>query len=191
MALELSITASTNCNCDEILVCDTTGTYDANFNTTGWGSPNYAVGDIVTSEFIVVLADGTEYTLDATALSTDAHGNYIIPITSIGFAANTCLTDAIYTIEWEVSFGTEHASTSVQMFSYCNAQNIVFSLIADAADTIDEECGCTNKGAEDSLLAWTYYQALLYAGCCNDSTNFTKLLAVINRLDDDNNCDNC
>jgi hypothetical protein len=191
MALITTISASTNCDCDEILISDTTGTYHATLNAGGWGSPNYALTDIVTSEFIVTLADATAYTIDATSLSTDAQGNYILPITSIGFAASTCLTDAIYEIVWEVYFGTESATTSVDMFSFCNAKNSVFGLIADAADNIDEDCACNTQDQEDALLAWTYYQALLYAGCCNDSTNFTKLLLVISALDDDNRCSNC
>lgn len=67
MALDPKISVCLQNDCTELVPTDVTGTYDANDNPGGWGSPNISGSDVDTAELIVTRPDGSENTYDLTS----------------------------------------------------------------------------------------------------------------------------
>lgn len=67
MALEPKIKVCLEDSCGKLKVTDVTGTYDANDNTGGWGSPNISGSDVDLAELQVTFPDGTDKTYDLTS----------------------------------------------------------------------------------------------------------------------------
>ena len=63
MALELSININLSANGKIMTFTETTGKYDSNLNTKGWGSPNVILSDISDAFLVVTLPNGTNKTL--------------------------------------------------------------------------------------------------------------------------------
>ena len=79
MALDLSFSIEERNDNLRITLTDTTGTYDAGSNATGWGAPNLAVTDITATggaqplelSVKITTSDGTETTYDDIDLYTE------------------------------------------------------------------------------------------------------------------------
>lgn len=67
MAISPQIEVCLSDDCTKLEVTDTTGVYDANDNTGGWGSPNISGSDVDTAEIIINDPDGNKTTKDVTS----------------------------------------------------------------------------------------------------------------------------
>lgn len=101
MALELKINVTANSS--RVTFCETTCSYDASTNPTGWGTPNPETADAV-SATLYATQPGSEVVTDTFDLSTyfpDDTG-LCIAYEATDFDGLTEIPDGIWTFEYEV-----------------------------------------------------------------------------------------
>lgn len=90
-------------DCKSFTVTDTSGTYSATTNPTGYGNPNPALVDAAASR-ILVTPFGSATTTTITTSATLPTTARIITNVNIGLASTALITDGLYLIRYEVDF---------------------------------------------------------------------------------------
>lgn len=191
MALQLNFDICVTNGCTQLKFTETTGFYSS-ANTGGWGSPNTQLVDATTATLsITPYGSTTTYTIDllvTTLFPTDNSSfTYDIPLSDMG--SPTSIVDGqwlfVYTILDDL--GTTHTK-SIYKYFYCNSECCVTSMLPDI-DTCD--CCKETTDYKNYILAWTQLQSLKKAATCGDSTNFTAIKKIVDKLCLNNGCKTC
>ncbi len=195
MAVTLQFNISESGNSQELTFTETTGAYSVS-NTSGWGSPNRLTSDAETATLAVTTPDDLTTTISIFASSyptTDNDLEYTITPDDIGYSATTGtkFPDGLYKFVYTVARTTATAFSYTQtkfVLIYGQAKCAVFSLYGNIPS---EECDCNTDAIELAFKGMTFLKALEYAAETGNSSEFDRLLAIINRLTANNDCHNC
>lgn len=189
MALpKINFSAHESCDSQNIVFTDTTGSYDAVTNVTGWGAPNSTLGMIQDAEIVVIDPTGTQYNIEwgvfGSFLPNSTNGSFMINMSMLGGTAGTTMTQGLYQIEYRIlvaedlSAGT-WLSVRKYMFCYSTIKCCVHKMLA-ALDMCDD-CPCDSE-KQTALEAYTLYKAMLYASSCGSITKADKIFKQVSRL---------
>ncbi len=187
MALELRFNIQQSYNCKEFIFTETTGVYSAG-NLTGWGAPNPLTSDATVATLTVTDPGGTSYVINLFTSDFPSSNNsteYTITFDEIGGAANTAITDGIYTFLYTVTASdVTYTQTKISTLT-CNVACCVYSMFKD----IDFECDCAHDAKEKAIDAWILLKGL--QSNCGTTADFETNLATLQRLCLNSNCANC
>lgn len=176
MALQLDFTTSQGEDCTEFVLTDTTGTYSALTNPTGFGTPNPTVADIVTCTATITDPNGnTEDDIPCTLPSVGTQTQF--DSSNLGsLATSGDITEGVWTILYEmVDTNSRVYSVTKSFLFYCSTQCCLDKAIADMEVTTT----CTDCSAE-KINTLTEIDALLkgavYAAECNKPKKAQKML---------------
>lgn len=183
MALELKLSVCFKDKCSKLQISDATGAYSTN-NTTGWGAPNLALGDVTEATLTVTPPNVTSATnFDVTTTVTSAtivEGLFILKTVQNSDLTGGALVDGIYTITYEVTDGEDTYTTTIKTFSTCKADCCVEKMKAKFKK---ELCGCNWKTFWDN---YKKAEALLYgaksAFACGKEDEAKDLLDQVNKI---------
>lgn len=192
MAFSPKINICLNSGCSTLTFRETTGVYDAETNTTGYGAPNITTGDVIQIVLNVTSPDGDIYVIDLTSEgfpTTNEDLEY--EITSEDLDGITTIQDGL----WSFTLTTITNSTFYvgykSYFFYCNAECCVNKILA----TVEaDECLCdeeNNKRIDRYIKVKTFLESLKNAANCYNETRFENILAIINKLCRNADCKTC
>ena len=190
MALQLKFSTCVINGCTQIRFTETTGFYSI-VNTGGYGAPNMEVSDATSATLAITNTSGTTYTIDllATTLfpTIITSQYYDIPVADIG--SPTSITDGEWLFVYTVSDGVDTYTASKYQYFYCNSECCVTEMLA----AIDLSCDCCKETTDykNYILAWTQLQSLKKAAACGDSTNFTAIKKIVDKLCKNSSCKTC
>lgn len=186
MALKLRFNVCQAGDCSGVTFTETTGIYDAISNLLGWGTPNVALSSY---EYAKI-----EFFLDGVLVHTsEFDDNGILPSNNDEFSydIDVALADGVYTIVYTVQIDadttTDSYSTTIYQSFFCNAKCCVMSMLND----IDVDCDCSEDTIERFNQAYALLKGLEYASGCGNISNFNNILAQINKICANSNCQNC
>ena len=199
MALTLKFQIQNDCS-DELIFTENTGAYNNPDNLTGWGSPNYDLGQ-VDSSILVITNLTTNVTYDGIDITpSDVVGTQtIIDVTTLAVAgvnqALTSLPDGIYTYTWTIVINTGTSFPEVEQeitqLSLCQ----IACKIKVLASRIDLSCGCCHDDCSKSvwkfLEAYTLYKALLFGGACGSISEVNENIRCLQDFLRNINCQTC
>jgi hypothetical protein len=162
--LALNITATFTIDCDDISCpsfVDTTGGYSLS-NTSGYGSPNLGIDQIVSITFVITDENGDDWTYSNADYLPNSAGNSSICLTGDLFTSGsdtlTFVAGQTYSLFYTVSFDDDSDITVEQEFTFpCCGSSITSNLGTNFS--IQQNIGC---------------QSLVFAdvtGAYNASTN--------------------
>lgn len=189
--LQFSICQSNDC--ETLTFTETTGAYDVTSNPNGWGSPNRATSSATIVTLTVTNPDDTEYVLDLSANypTTDITLEYEINPTEIGLTAGTKIPDGIYKFNYSVTTvvtGTTIVYTqTVYKALYCQVQCCALNMFVG----LDVECECSQDSIDKAIKGYALLKGLQMAAECGNITEFNNILAQLEKLCLNNNCNNC
>lgn len=195
--LVLQFTISQSADCTEFTFTDTTGTYNALTNPTGWGAPNDDIANTTPPCTLdITLPDGvTTYQIDLTSTTpvfpvNAAPNELILDAGDIGGVSGDKIPDGLYTFVYTVNTttggGTEYTQTAVVPFT-CQVSCCVYSMWK----TVHPDCDCCDQDRENLINAYLMLKALKYQGNCGNTTEFNNTLALLQRLCLNAECSNC
>lgn len=193
MALEPTFSICFKNNCKELLLQDNTGTYSAT-NTGGWGAPNIELSDVDDAEIVISTTDtsigGTEDVTTTVQAATIIDGVFeLITLEPADIDSDeTKFPDGIYTITYTITANGTDYEYSVKCYSDCQV-----SCCIEKMKTKFKEKLCTCDG-ETYIMNYFKAEALLMglkaAACASDDTEFSNILASIEKICTVLNC-NC
>jgi hypothetical protein len=137
-----SLSQQVTSDCSKMVLCDTTGIYNATYNPNGYGAPNPTLEEIVKTTFEITLLDGSVRLIES-GFTPSEYGNNCVDfsITDI-FGSDTSYTQipvGVYQCTYRVYGECDEllAETSINIFFACGLKAC---LDARAVET----CGCTN-----------------------------------------------
>ena len=182
-------------NSKKLIFKETTGAYDANNNTDGWGTPNEDTTDAVTTTLTITDPGATTTVLTSVELAglasfptTDTGLELEITSQVLGGSTDVAHTDGVYTFSYVVVTGTSTYTTEHKVFVSGSARCCVYAMLADV-DTVDCDCDATEK--TDALEAFTFYRSLIANAAAGNETKYTEILAIVNSLCDGCKCSDC
>lgn len=203
MALIPKLQFCLNNSCTELLVSETTGTYNALTNVGGYGNPNPETSEVSTYTLIITDPDNIQYTIDLFATTvfptTDSTITYSIPLTSLG--NRTYIEDGYWQFSWTVTglinnfpdpdLPFSNSNNSASYFT-CNAECCVAALLAKI-DITEDECNCNDnsKNIMNYLKAKAFLESLKNAAFCGKLTLFNNIQSAITKLCNKKDCKTC
>lgn len=190
MALELKLNVCFADNCSVLNIKDATGAYDLTTNPTGWGFPNLALADVTQALLTITPPNAiisTSFDVTTTVQSATIVGGLfnLNSLTSSNFTSGS-LVDGMYIITYNVVGGGDTYTTSINVFSTCNADCCIEKMKAKFCEYM---CGC------DWEIYWDSYkkaEALLYAAksafACAKYDQAKDLLDQVNKICSMQNC---
>lgn len=192
MALQPNFNICSAKGCNKLIFNETTGIYDADLNTGGYGTPNIAVGDVVETNIIITLPDGeTSITItDPVGLPTsDDSLEYEIPYSTLNEDWTT-VQDGLYIIEYTIEDeeGIIYSSGTKYFLITCNLDCCVSKLFAKIATSTD--CSCDSTVIKNALYASALLEGLKASAGCGDTTAIENLITKLNKICgiSDSNC---
>jgi hypothetical protein len=193
MAVTLKIDICPSGDCKSFNFTETTGAYNADYNSTGWGSPNDTFNPDWNTTLTISDPDDIETILDMSTYGfpTD-NTNFTFPISASLLTNNTTgtLADGIYNFTYTTTnpAGTVTYTTTTSLYNYCNIQCCVYKMMAD----IDNPgCDCETAAMEAAIKAYNLLQGLKYAASCGLTDSFNELYNVLSRLCNNSGCRTC
>ena len=193
MATVLNFEIEQSDNAKTLIFKETTGAYDALLNTDGWGSPNEAVGDAVTTTLTITTPGGsaTDYTsAEITGLGSfpTADTGLELEITSddLNTGEDVKHADGVWTFKYTVVTSGTTYTTEHKVFISGSIRCCVYKKLA-AIDTVD--CDCDSSEKAYALQAFTYYRALIANAACGNEDKYDELLALTGKLCSTNKCE--
>lgn len=173
--------------CDSFCFTETTGAYSAT-NTEGWGTPNESTSDALTAVLSITDPSGNITSIDLydDFPTTDEEFEKIISPSDLGLSTTKFL-DGIYTFTYTV---TTEANTYIQNITqafYCQVKCCVLSMFAN----IDFDCDCSQDKQEEAIKAYIMLKGLEYNAGCGNKNKFNNILAQLQKLCTNKNCNNC
>ena len=188
MALVPEICAAFKQNCSILVTKDTTDSYNVDTNTTGYGSPNIAIGD-VDSALVYIETPNLE-----SLEPIDVIDSLPASVTGTFTLAETEVTaqDGEWIIRYELVVGSTTYTKTIKIFSSCLVRCCIDKMWSKYAEGVDDscDCGCDKNIATIALEAEALYRAMNSSAACLDSSTRTKLLKKLQRLCELENC-NC
>lgn len=190
MALVLKYNLCVTDGCTQIKFTENTGFYST-VNTTGWGTPNVLLSNVVSAVLTIKGPDGISHNVNlfSTALfpSDTSNTEYTIPLASYG--SPTTITDGQWYFLYTVTMNdTTVYKTTVYKYFYCNLECCVNSMLLNI-----ETCDCctTYDSYKNYVHAWTMLESLKDAAKCGDVTRFTSIKKIIDKLCLNSGCKTC
>lgn len=189
MALKLKYNICVNNTCTQLKFTEETGIYNATTNTTGYGTPNIDISDVLTAVLTITGPNGITYNIDlfATTLfpSNTSGIEYTLPLSGYGNPTN--ITDGQWYFNYIITTGEATYNTEIYKYFYCNSECCVTNMLPTT-----ELCDCCeNKNNTNYLTAWTFLQSLKDAAKCGDYANFTAIKKIVDKLCKNNDCKTC
>ena len=188
MALVPEICAAFKQNCSILVTKDTTDSYNVDTNTTGYGSPNIAIGD-VDSALVYIETPNLE-----SLEPIDVIDSLPASVTGTFTLAETEVTaqDGEWIIRYELVVGSTTYTKTIKIFSSCLVRCCIDKMWSKYAEGVDDscDCGCDKNIATIALEAEALYRAMLSSTACLDATARNTILKKIQRLCELQNC-NC
>ncbi len=188
MALVPEICAAFKQNCSILVTKDTTDSYNVDTNTTGYGSPNIAIGD-VDSALVYIETPNLE-----SLEPIDVIDSLPASVTGTFTLAETEVTaqDGEWIIRYELVVGSTTYTKTIKIFSSCLVRCCIDKMWSKYAEGAIEDCdcGCGKDVAKTALEAEALYRAMLSSAACLDATARNTILKKIQRLCELQNC-NC
>lgn len=176
--------------CKDLIFSETTGAYNATYNTGGYGAPNETTAAAVTATLIITNASGLVTTID---LMPEGFPTDDIIADGYTITSSTVLPDGMYTFVYNVTYNYHGSivtySKSISKLFYCNSECCVNQMLSNLNLTCD--CCETDENIKVYYKAWTFLQALKNAAQCGDVTTFNNILKIITKLCKNNNCKTC
>lgn len=183
-------------DCSSLTFVETTGLL-SDTNLTGWnngllGATNPSTSDATSAVLTITLASGNTYNIDLLATgffpTYDTNFEYVIPNESFGYITGSPIADQIINFTYTVvALGVTYTQNIQQAF-YCQAQCCVMSMFVDIDSTCDN---CNEDKMDRALKAYALLKGLIAAANCGNSTYFNNILAQVNKLCLNSNCQNC
>jgi len=190
MSLILNFEICQTNGCKDLIFSETTGKYDAIYNTGGYGTPNETTVAATTATLITTDPSGLITTLD---LMPQGFPTDDIIADGYTISSSSVLPDGMYTFVYNVTYDNHGAivtySKSISKLFYCNAECCVDQMLSNLNLTCD--CCETDENIKNYYKAWTFLQALKNAADCGDYTTFNSILKIITKLCKNNNCKTC
>lgn len=191
MSVNLSFEICQSSDCTKLTFVETTGSYNAISNTGGWGTPNEDHTDAETAVLTVLLASGNTYTIDLfdTGYFPTDNTQFEFDLTNedFGYISGSAIDDQIINFTYTVTTATSIYTANYQQAFYCQVQCCVMSMFAD----IDVDCDCSKDKIDSALQAYALLKGLIYSANCGNKTYFNNILAQLNKLCLNSNCQNC
>lgn len=191
MATVISAQVCLSSDCKTLEFIETTGAYNSLSNTTGWGAPNQTTGDATAATLVATNPAGTSYTINLFSTTyfptTNTSLEYTIPMTSIGLASGASLTDGIWSFTYTVTTNSTTYTYNWTQAFYCQVQCCVYSMFKD----LDVECDCSYDTKQKALDAYLLLKGLIYAGNCGNTTEFASILATLQKICLNSDCQTC
>lgn len=190
MSLILNFEICQTNGCKDLVFSETTGTYNATYNTGGYGTPNETTAAAQTATLTITNASGLVTTVD---LMPEGFPTEDLVADGYTITSSTVLPDGMYTFVYNVTYDNHGAivtySKSISKLLYCNSECCVNQMLSNLNLTCD--CCETDENIKDYYKAWTFLQALKNAAQCGDVTTFNNILKIITKLCKNNNCKTC
>lgn len=190
MSVILQFEICQSSDCSSLTFVETTGAYNDTTNPNGWGTPNEDTTDAVSAVLTVTLESGSTYNIDLFSdgfPTTSDTIEYLIDPVDIGMKDGGKLTDQIITFTYTVVTGTTTYTQNIQQAFYCQVQCCVLSMFVG----LDVECDCSIDQINNALKSYALLKGLIYSANCGNKTNFNNILAQLQKLCLNNNCQNC
>ncbi len=192
MALILNFNLCESGGCNSLTFSELTGLYNAESNTTGYGTPNPDIGDATAAVLTVTLASGDSYDIDLFETgnfpTTNSSIEYEINPTEIGYASlDDLIDDQIITFTYTVTIDDEEYTQVVVKALYCQVQCCVNTMFVE----LDFTCDCSVDETNKALKAFAMLQGLKQAAGCGNVTNFNNILTQLNKLCATTSCASC
>ena len=189
MSLQLNFNTCVINSCSQIRFNETTLSYTTS-NTGGYGTPNPIDGSFTSATLEITNPSGTAYTIDLFATSLFPTFNssqvYDIPLTDMG--SPTSIVDGQWKFVYTISDGVNTYSKTIYKLFYCNSECCVTSM-QPTVETCD--CCNDNKSYNTYIKAWSFLQSLKNAAKCGDTTTFTSIKKIVDKLCLNNGCKTC
>ncbi len=190
MALKLSYNICVTQACTQLKFTETTGFYDVITNTTGYGTPNILISDVLTAVLTIKGPNGITYNVNlfSTGLFPDDLSGieYTIPLSSYG--SPSMITDGQWYFVYTITTAGATYSTTIYKYFTCNTECCVTSMQPDL-----KTCDCCDDNPEldNYIKAWSFLQSLKKAAECGDYTNFTAIKKIVDKLCLNSGCKTC
>lgn len=192
MALTPKMNICLNAGCSTLTFTETTGAYDVSTNTTGYGAPNPAIGDVTQIVLNITSPDGELYIIDLTSEgfpTTDDELEYEIDMADLD--DRDVIEDGYWSFTLTAVTGSGSFTGYKSYFFYCNAECCVNKLLS-AVEA--DECMCdeeNNKRIDRYIKVKTFLESLKNAANCYNETKFDNILTIINKLCRNADCKTC
>lgn len=193
MALSVTSNLTLATDCTSIYFFDKTGAYNVTSNPTGYGAPNYAIGDFTVATLSVLTAGATTPTVInaySSLPSSNVNAAYEITLAALGL---TELPSGLTRVTYRVAGS---AGTPAVAFAYTTTK--LFLVDCEYRCCIDKkrrdlaqdpaDCSCTDKRVSDLLYAEAMLEAAQAATCCGDAASATAAIAILETLCSDCGC---
>lgn len=151
MALELKYTVTENPDRLGINISEQTGSYSSG-NLGGYGSPNPALGDVVSAVFTIQKRGDTAiYSIDPSPElpTSDSTIQLLVPATSFGYAANEKIEDGIYKVTYTVNYvdslGNQASDFDSFYFAFTEKLKCCIRNIRSATPVPTDGCNCSEE----------------------------------------------
>ena len=184
MSALLDVQITQACNCKSITFKELTGAYDANDNTTGWGTPNEETSAATAATLSIVLPNTTTPVvidlLDEFFPTTDTCSGYEISGAMVsGVGLNNNFPSGLYSFTYTVTTATVTYTETKQVYFWCTLQCCVDKLFAN----IDySNCDCSHNQFEEALTALGYLRGIASFISAGNYIQADKLKAKLEKL---------
>lgn len=203
MAFVLKIEATEPVDCRTFKLWCTSGVYEVNDNTTGFGAPNTDVSAITGLDLTVTTPSGSTYDFDLTNLTSNSGFYFISGVeyfelepTDLGFTGG--FEDGVYTFylvsTWldQNDLVTTYTYTAThKKYFMCQHECIVNQLWNEATSLVGSCDDCAKEKLNTASLAQSYLTSAKFAANCNMPNKATQILEKIDNISDLNNCSYC
>lgn len=174
MGLQIEYTAVIEGDCETLLLTNVTENYST-VDTSGYGSPNPARGDILTAKADITFPDGT--TATNLTLNLPAAIDTPTELTSddLGFSAGDKLPSGVWQITVTEHTTTKDYTTTLHIMNICTEQCCLDKLIAEI-DVEDCCCDCSSSEINQAALVDWLLTGAVYAVQCQKFNRGKELL---------------
>lgn len=148
--LATAIAIQQNIGCGSFVFSDVTGAYHATNNPGGYGSPNPAYADIVSTLITFVLSNGDTVNI-TTFIPTAADHSITIQASDLGYT--TMIPDQIIGVTYSVFVDGDCRvgyKNTTALF-YCQTESCINAKIASA---LNEDCACDGDVNANTQVVW-------------------------------------
>jgi len=187
-------------SCTELIVRETTGSYDAETNVGGYGTPNPDTITALVYTLTVIAPDGTSYTINLLTEgfpTEDSSFEYSIPLSQLG--NRTVIEDGFWQFIWTISgevladpenIPYEYSGNTAYYFT-CNSECCVAALLAKINFIDSCSCTTTNQKVENYIKAKVLLIGLQDAAFCGKSTLFNSIKENLDKICLKKDCKTC
>lgn len=190
MALQLNFDLCVINNCTQLRFNETTKSYTTS-NTGGYSTPNPLDSSFTSATLEITGPDTVVYTINLYNTSLyptfDSSLTYDIPLASMGTPST--ITDGEWKFVYTISDGIDTYIRTIYKLFYCNLECCVTKM----QPTVEVSCDCCDKTDSYStyIKAWSFLQSLKNAAKCGDTTLFTSIKKIVDKLCLNSECKTC